>query len=173
MLFRSDIILKFVLNHNFEILYNIKKHIGEGVFGEGDQYDINTIKSFGGFGKLVDEAELEVLKAYEKFRLKNKQSIYTIFHSSILFESGWNKNMDYTITVFAPERERIDRCRQECDTDLIDIHTLMNAEMSDLEKNGLADFVVHNYDDHDVLKQVNRIDQRIIDKYLSSEHTAY
>jgi hypothetical protein len=46
--------------------------------------------------------------------------------------------------------------------------------MKDLSKNSLSDFVIHNYNDDinpfgDILTQVNKIDQKIIDKYLSSE----
>jgi len=180
--FNADVILKFILNHNFEVLYNIKKHIGTGIFKNDDQYDINTIKLMGGFGKILDEAEFELLKAYEKFRLKNNQSIYTIFQSSIIFESTLNKNMDYIITVFSPEKERIDRCKYSPDTtglqfngDIMEIHNLISTEMPDLEKNRMSDYVIHNYDGilPDLSTQVQKIDQKIIDKYLTADHRNY
>ena len=80
--FHADIVLKFILNHNFEIQHNLKTNIGTGIFDKEGCIDANIIKYMGGFDRLVNEAEFELLKAYEKFRLKNKQSIYSIFHSS-------------------------------------------------------------------------------------------
>ena len=176
--FEADIILKFILNHNFEVLFNIKKHIGTGLFKKDkksafsdDVYDIDVVKFVGGFNKLLDETERELLKAYEKFNLKHKESIYTIFHSSILYEGSWNKNMDYIISVFAPETERIDRCIRKDNTDIMKIYEFLSSEMSDLEKNSMSDFVIHNYKNNemsDITTQVNKIDQKIIDKFVQN-----
>ena len=48
--------------------------------------------------------------------------------------------------------------------------------MDDLFKNKLADYTIHNYTScaiafGDTCDQVNRIDQKIIDKYLIKEQT--
>jgi hypothetical protein len=46
--------------------------------------------------------------------------------------------------------------------------------MADIDKSKYSDFVVHNYNEvnltlGDCLKQVNQIDQKIIDEYLKAE----
>jgi hypothetical protein len=64
--------------------------------------DVPMIRYMGGFDRLVNEAEFELLKAYEKFRLKNKQSIYCVFHSSILFESTLYIPLERSCTNVAP-----------------------------------------------------------------------
>jgi dephospho-CoA kinase len=82
--------------------------------------------------------------------------------------------MDYSISVFSPVSDRVERCQEISDYKLTDIYNLCQREMKDLSKNSLSDFVIHNYNDDinpfgDILTQVNKIDQKIIDKYLSSE----
>ena len=48
--------------------------------------------------------------------------------------------------------------------------------MKDLSKNSLSDFVIHNYNDDinpfgDILTQVNKIDQDIIDDYVLKQQS--
>ncbi len=174
--FQADIVLKFILNHNFEIQHNLKKNIGNGIFKSETEFDTQVIKLMtNGFDRVFDEAEFELLKAYEKFRLKNRQSIYTVFHSSILFERELDKNMDYTISVFSPITERIERCQYlDPSKSLSGIHDLMGGEMKDLDKNKKSTYIIHNYSDHilgGMGDQVTKIDQKIIDKYLQNEHS--
>ena len=45
--------------------------------------------------------------------------------------------------------------------------------MDELDKNNMSDFVIHNYNNDspfygDILTQINKIDQKIIDNYLLS-----
>jgi dephospho-CoA kinase len=82
--------------------------------------------------------------------------------------------MDFTISVFSPISDRVERCQKESDLKLANIYNLSQREMKDLSKNSLSDYVIHNYNDEinpfgDILTQVNKIDQRLIDNYLSSE----
>ncbi len=174
--FHADIVLKFLLNHNFEIQHNLKTNIGSGIFTNDGCIDTPIIRCMGGFDRLVNEAEFELLKAYEKFRLKHKQSIYCIFHSSILFERGWDKNMDYNISVFSPRNDRIERCAYITGDTIMDISKNIITEMDDIEKNSMSDYIIHNYVDDEqrifgsLETQVNKIDQKIIDKYLQNEH---
>lgn len=172
--FHADIILKFILNYNSEIQHKIRTKVGTGIFKNDGILDEKMIILSGAFDKILDQAEFELFKAYEKFRLKNKQSIYSIFHSSILFERGWNEKMDFNINVFSPTTERIERFKYLNPDKLIsDIYHNISTEMGDLDKNQKADYIIHNYEDvdrkvfGDLLTQVNKIDQRIIDKYLN------
>jgi hypothetical protein len=47
----------------------------------------------------------------------------------------------------------------------------MRNEIDDLDKNKMANFVVHNYNGRKVLDQVHQIDQFVIDSYLRLEQT--
>src|SRR5690606_30475167 len=85
--FDADLVLRFAIHYNVELLQKVKKDWGEYYFGEGTNLDMDRIQRDNKFGKLVKYFEKDIFEAYNKFNLKNKNSIYTIFHSSILFES--------------------------------------------------------------------------------------
>jgi len=170
--FDADVIVKFLINHNFEMDYKIKNKIDKSFF-KNDQLDLGKLTG-PVLDQIIDIVEYELFDVYKKYQLKNTNSIYTVFHSSILFERDWNKKMDYSISVFSPVSDRVERCQEISDYKLTDIYNLFQREMKDLSKNSLSDFVIHNYNDDinpfgDILTQVNKIDQKIIDKYLSSE----
>ena len=175
--FNADVILKFILNFDINVNKDILDNYGEYIFtGPESMIDPKKIRSKKDFDKLVNFAEFELKRAYERFRLEHKQSVYTIFHSSILFERGWDKDMDYTINVFAPKDVRGLRCEKITKQSAYNISELMKGEMDDLFKNKLADYTIHNYSScaiafGDTCDQVNRIDQKIIDKYLIKEQT--
>jgi len=174
--FDADVILKFLINHNFELNHKISRRIDKSFFLKNGQ-DLDITKMNGPIlDEIINVVEPELIKAYDNYRLKNINSIYSIFHSSILFERGWDKKMDYSISVFAPISDRSNRCKDITNEKIIDIYTRFQGEMNELSKNALSTYVIHNYDDinntkviGDLTTQVNKIDQKIIDKYLSSE----
>jgi len=170
--FDADVIIKFLINHNFEMDYKIKKKIDSSFF-KNDRLDLSKLTG-PVLDQIIDIVEYDLFDAYKKYELKNMNSIYTVFHSSILFERDWNKKMDFTISVFSPTSDRVERCQKESDLKLADIYNLSQREMKDLSKNSLSDYVIHNYNDEinpfgDILTQINKIDQRLIDNYLSIE----
>ena len=174
--FDADIILKFLINHNFELTHKISKRIDKSFFKKNGQ-DLDITKMNGPvLDEIIDVVEPQLIKAYDNYRIKNINSIYSIFHSSILFERGWDKKMDYNISVFAPINDRANRCKDITNQKIIDIYTSFQGEMNELSKNTLSTYVIHNYDDinntkaiGDLNRQVDKIDQKIIDKYLLSE----
>lgn len=166
--FEADIVLKFILNYNTEKLKQLKYLIGDEFF-IGDHLDIKSIKREEKFGKVVEHFKEELLNAYDKFNRKNYKSIYSIFHSSILFESDWDYDMDMNISIFTPSNIRIDRCKFETNYKTSEIYKLMKSEMSELDKNNRATYVVHNYEVVDTMKEINKIDSDIINHFLYSE----
>lgn len=168
--FEADVILKFILQHNYELQAEISDKVGRVYFKDG-LLNEDKVKSDGKFQKILDIVKPELLSAWNKFIIKNKKAIYCIFHSSILFESGLYKEMDQNISVFAPYVDRVERCKFLTKKSVSSIYTLTRTEMDELEKNKLSKYVIHNYNvDNsfygDALTQVNQIDQLIIDNYL-------
>lgn len=175
--FDADTVLKFILSHEISVINRIKKDVGSHIF---ESFDINTklIRDKDTFDKIINCAEHELMKAYEKFNNKNSTSIYTIFHSSILFERSWNESMDYNINIFAPKITRMERCKEVTKTPknkngmkISDIAYLLRNEIDDLDKNSMSNFIIHNYESADPLTQVNDIDKKLIDRYLKKEIT--
>jgi dephospho-CoA kinase len=171
--FHADIVLRFIINYNYELQNDIVQSIGYDYFTIDGKLDTNKIKDESVFNKVIDIVESDLFEAYKRFCNKNG-SVYTIFHSSILFERGWHKKFDYNINVFAPTNDRLERCKRLTNKTISSIYKLAEDEMKDLEKNRLSNFVVHNYNKTnlsigDTLTQVNKIDQEIIDEYLKNE----
>jgi dephospho-CoA kinase len=172
--FDADTVLRFILNYNWELLGEIKEELGSEIF-QGDYLNFREIKSPEVFNNILKMVEPDIIRAYDRFN-KKQTSIYTIFHSSILFEAGWNKNMDRSISVFSSHTDRISRCKKITKMGLLQINDLSKTEMDPLEKNRLSDFIIHNYNDEssafgDTYNQVCKVDQKIIDTYLFNEAT--
>jgi dephospho-CoA kinase len=168
--FEADVILKFILLHNYELQSVIADAIGRKYYKDGNLI-FEKVKADGVFGKVLDIVEIDLFKAWESFLKKNSKTIYCIFHSSVLFESGWYKKMDKNISVFSPFQDRVDRCKYMTKKSVSSIYTQLSSEMDELEKNKMADFVIHNYNNDspfygDCLKQVNEVDKKVIDNYL-------
>ena len=182
--FEADLILKFILNHNRELLGEVRRDLGSDIF-LNHQLDFRAFKK-STFDKVLDIVQDDLFNAYTKFndRMERKGAIYTIFHSSLLFEREWDKQVDMTISVFAPEGDRLKRARYMTNEGLLKVRERMNTEMDPLEKNEMADFIINNFNNGsevvghiglqptklpNLVKQVNQIDQKVIDEYLYKE----
>ena len=173
--FDADTVLKFIINFDIAVNKDILDNYGKYIFtGPGATIDKGAIKSKEDFDRLIDFAEYSLNCAYERFREENRESIYTIFHSSILFERGWNESMDYTISVFAPSAICAERAERAEKSSRAKVDSLMSSEMDPLQKTQLADFVIHNYESAsaafgDSVMQICKIDQQIVDKFLDQK----
>lgn len=174
--FEADVILKFILNHNYELQAEVSDRVGRIYFKDGVLNE-DKVKKDGKFSKIIEVVEPELYKAWMRFIENNKKSIYCIFHSSILFETEWDKSMDFNISVFAPYSDRVERCKFLTGKSVSSIYSISKTEMDELDKNKKSDYVIHNYNNDspfygDALTQVNNIDKQIIDKYLKDNMTS-
>jgi len=169
--FEADVVLRFIIHHNFEVNKEIKSRLSE-LYGTYETYiSPEFAKSKEEIDIIIQCAQDELFRAYEQFSIKNKSSIYTIFNSSILYETKWNKVMNYNISVFAPKITRMERFQELTKKKVSDIAFLLRNEIDDLDKNKMANFVLHSYSGRDVKRQVHEIDQFVIDSYLRMEQT--
>lgn len=171
--FHADVVLKFIINYNYELQNDIVQSIGYEYFTIDGKLDMTKVKDEKTFNKVIDLVEKDLFDAYTRFQKMNG-TVYTIFHSSILFERGWYKKFDYNINVFATTNDRLERCKMLTNKTISSIYKLAQDEMKDLDKNKLSNFVIHNYNEinlaiGDTLTQVNKIDQEIIDEFLKNE----
>ena len=168
--FEADIVLKFIINHDITVSADIRSKL-KHLHNNSGYIDPRLIKTKKEAEIVLESAQHELMSAYDKFSEKNKSSIYTIFHSSVLFEKEWHKLMNHNIAVFCPKITRMERCRELTKNKISDIAYLMRTEIDDLDKNKMANFVVHNYDGSKPLDQVYQIDGMVIDSYLRTEKT--
>lgn len=165
--FDADTVIKFILNYNWEIVEEIKLKLGNEIFDSNSRLDYNKLVSMGNFSNVLHLIEDDLFFAYDRFNEKNNKLIYSIFNCSVLLEQQWNNKMDYTISVYAPFIERVDRAKKYFGTTAVSkITSLLSKENSELGKNKLADYVIHSYGEHNIYTQIHKIDQEIIDNYL-------
>lgn len=175
--FEADVILKFIINNNFDLQGEISDRIGRDCFDKDGVLDHNRIISNAAFSKILDVVEPDLYRSWTKFTKKNYKSIYCVFHSSILFERNLNEAMDINISVFSSHTDRVDRCRYITNKSISSIYEISKREIDELEKNKLSNFIIHNYNTEsdfygDTLTQVNKIDKQIINDYLKGEITS-
>ncbi len=171
--FNADVILKFILKYEFEIIDKIIDTIGYEYYINGrlDSYEILKNDKFDEILKVVKPY---IFKSYSEFEKKHKGSIYTIFNSSILFESNWIDYFDKIININAPLEERLNRLFTKKGIkdpfQKFDIEQYIKNEKV-ISKNNKADIIIHNFGIFDVLDQVNKADTKIVDFYLKTKMT--
>ena len=89
-------------------------------------------------------------------------SSYIIHEAAILFESGVDNNMDKTITISAPEELRITRASRRDKVAPIEIIQRISNQITDDERNLLADFIIISNDIQPMLPQILSIHKVII-----------
>lgn len=166
--FDADNCIKFLLHHNFEFALRLKKALPD-FFDSSHSLDKSKMNTVA-LNKAIDIIESELFLIFDKFCRKQKDSIYVIFKSSILFERNWDEKFDFVITVYAPVHDRIERCRKITNLDYIKIYDLVNGEILDEVKKQSSDFSISNYDGcKELFKSVNEIDSKLIDHFLNKK----
>lgn len=77
--------------------------------------------------------------------------------AAVLFEAGFQKHVDKTVTVLSPLDTRIRRVAKRDNLTQEEIKSRIDSQMSDEEKIKLSDFVIHNDNNHSIIKQVSEI----------------
>jgi len=72
--------------------------------------------------------------------------------------------MDRNISVYAPFIDRVERSKKSKNENFnrTTANHILGKEMSELDKNSLADNVIHNYKDHGLIRQVGIINEILI-----------
>lgn len=110
--------------------------------------------------KLNEIIHLVVRKAFYDWYEK-QDAPYILHEAAILFETGFYKMMDKTITIATDENQRIERVmKRDGVTDQQVIARLRN-QWTDEERIKHADFVIHNNDDELIVPQIITIDKKI------------
>jgi dephospho-CoA kinase len=171
--FDADIILKFMINYSEKHVKIIQETFGKSIYKFG-LLDLNQFNDNKKFEKLLDIVQLDLIKAYEKWRIRNYNHFYTIFKSSVLFEKGWDKYMNFNINVFKPERDRVLEIIEKTEMPSSVINDIINNEMDELSKNTKSDYVIHNYSGYygtkyTVVNQIDNINRLIMNKNIQKE----
>jgi len=86
---------------------------------------------------------------------------YVLMEAAILFESGFNRFMNATILVTAPEELRVARVLKRDGISEEDVRIRMKNQFREEESAGIADYIIRNDGMELVIPQVLEIDKRL------------
>lgn len=84
--------------------------------------------------------------------------------NAIIFETNTQNEFDEVLTVHAPEEERIERVMNRDNCTLETVKMRMAAQVEDDYRLNHSDYVIYNYGDHDLEKQVDLYIKRLTTK---------
>lgn len=176
--FDADLVLKFILLYSQEHITKIQAKFGKEIYQSG-LLDLKYFDDNRKFNQLFDIVQLDLIKAYEKWRIKNWNSVYTIFKSSVLFERDLDKHMNFTISVYRPSGLRKWDLTQNTQISKHTIDFILDNEMDELVKNTKSTYQVNNYSSMEISysertenlkKQVENIHSALLKKNQNNFH---
>jgi dephospho-CoA kinase len=163
--FEADTVAKQLMNEDPQIRKQLIEQFGSAVYLPDQTLDrkylaaivFNDTSLLSKLNAIIHPA---VAKKFDTW-CGQQQSPYVLHEAAILFESGFNKLMDLTITIVANENERIERVMKRDKTPAELVRQRIQNQMSDSERIKLADFVISNNDDELIVPQIVDIDKKI------------
>lgn len=158
-IFYADLEGRKLLNEDEELKNEVRKHFGK------DMYHLHGALDRERMASLVfnDSSALEKLSAlvhpkvnavFNKWLELHQNKPYILKEAAILFETGYFHDLDKVITVFAPKEERIKRVMQRDGVTKEQVEKRIRHQYTDEERNKLADYIILNEGDLDLLPQV-------------------
>jgi len=127
-----------ILNYKGKI--NLPK-LKEKIFSNKQNYE--TIN------KLVHPGVINFLRK----EISRSKYDLVLVEAAVLFESGFNKSLDYIITVYSNKKNRINRLMVRDESSKTEINRLMKFQIDEKNKMEMSDFVIMNNKTVDDLKK--------------------
>jgi len=104
-----------------------------------------------------------VRKDFDRWGMEMAEHHYIIEEAAILFESGAYKLLDFNIAVSAPEDIRIKRVMIRDNTSREEVLSRISKQMTEHERNSLADAVIINDESELLIPQVLALHNKLIE----------
>ena len=151
VLLKEELISAFGANSYFPNGELNRKYISEIVFKDETQLQI--------LNKLVHPA---VFRAFDQWVLNHRNAPYVLKEAALLFESGSSKMCDYNILVKSPEAIKIERIIKRDHITEAEVRLRMNKQLSDEEKEKLADFILYNNEEQLLVTQILTLHEKLL-----------
>ena len=146
--FYSDLVAKNLYLTDKKLAGNIVKVFGDDILNYKKKINLPKLKekifaskkNYIAINKLVHPVVISYLN---KEARKSKFDI-TIIESALLFESGFNKDLDYIVTVYSNKKNRVNRLMLRDEASRNEINHLMKFQIDDKRKMSMSDFVIIN-----------------------------
>lgn len=153
--FYADMVAKSIMHTDDQLRQEIIKNFGRQSYAETGELNRVYISAI----VFNNKAELEklnslvhpaVFRAFEVWTATQKRAPYVIKEAALLFESGSFKICDRTVLIISPEIIRMERIMKRDGISAEEIRARMSRQLSDQEKEKLADHVLIN-DEHELM----------------------
>lgn len=94
----------------------------------------------------------EIIKKFREIS-KSRNEDFVIVEAALIFESGFDKELDYVVVVDADEELKIKRIMERDNCTREEVLKRMRAQMSQSKKKNLADIVIQNDGDIEALRE--------------------
>jgi dephospho-CoA kinase len=163
--FEADNIARQLVNSSSEIRNQLIQVFGEAVYLPDQTINRKYLSGIV-FNNSSLLAQLNgivhpvVRNEFEEWCSK-QNSAYILHEAAILFESGFYKLMDKTITVVTDEDERIQRVMKRDGITIELVKQRIKNQWTDEQRMVLADYIIYNNDDELIIPQIIDIDKKI------------
>lgn len=149
------------------VVSKIVETFGSSILGKDSKVDRKKLSEYvfsnpGELKKLNAIIHPLVKKRFENWLVENGDKKYILKEAAILFESGLDKEMDYTITIIADKEIRIERVKKRSNLTEEAIEKIMSSQWSDQEKIKQSSFVINNNANELLLPQIISIQNALI-----------
>ena len=167
--YEADSRAKWLTNNNQEIREKVINLLGEKSYNSAGLYDSSYVASL----VFKDEILLKKLNAIihpvvmddtEKWVLDKSSAVYVIKEAAIMNKAGDRNNLDYVIVVQAPVDLRIKRILYRDNRRKEEIKAIIERQISDEDRNKIADFVINNDETSAIIPQVLKLHQLFLNK---------
>lgn len=163
--YNADSKAKYLMQFDLTLKNSLKKLLGALAYKQDGTLDkkyiadiiFNDNKLLSKVNELVHQ---QVGKDFMNW-LVNQNAPYILHEAAILIESGFYKNMDAIITVSAPEGIRIKRIQQRDNLSSEQILQRIKKQITDSEREQLAQFVIYNSEKESVINQIHSIHKNL------------
>lgn len=152
--FYADLRAKLLMESDPDLIKGIKKKFGNEIYSADGTPDRRRLASivFNDASRLEELNSLVHPAVFRDFELwtESCNAPYVLKEAAILFESGSDKDCDFTVVVTSPADLRIERVIARDMVGAADVKKRMEKQMSDEEKISMANFNLLN-DEHQLL----------------------
>jgi len=168
--FSSDDVGKMLLNNDDYLKSQIKKKFDSDMYTSSGTIDREQMARLvfnnpDELKKLNELVHPRVKAEFDSWCKKNEKKPYVVKEAAILFETDQHKELDKMVTVFCPKEERIRRIIKRDEVTKESVEKRMLHQYSDAERNALADFIIMNDGNEELLPQVKELHELLLNEY--------
>jgi len=161
-IYSADEAAKRVMIENQSLIAAMKKTFGEQVYLPDGNLNREYLRemAFGNpemlqkLNNIVHPATRQDFIEWRDRIAQNYAKPFVLKEAAILYESGAYKDMDFVISIYAPKNIRIKRVMNRDNITENAVLQRMNNQWADARKMQLADYVIYNEGQMDILQQV-------------------